>query len=151
MVPVPEEHLAEVLAYLRWGFSGMPSEGWDLDAIAQLLRDARRAGRRLLLHTADAAERGVILTIADAATAAGCSEREVLGMLIELNEAVRSAGGPLIVLATAMLHDTTETGPNVWSINMPRDVALFMLNAAGRGVAVPPQDDRRDTSPLANS
>jgi hypothetical protein len=131
MVPVPEEHLAEVKQYLQWNTASVPMGSWDTDAAAHFVTSLDELAARVLMHAAAAADEVVVLTIPDAAAAAGCTEREILGLVVELNAAARAASGPPFILATALVHGTTETGPQGWTLNMPGDVArLFRADAA---------------------
>lgn len=136
MVPVPEEHAAAVAQFLQWNVVKMPSLGqWDQVTIAAFLADLDERSRMLLLVAAQASVDVSVLTVPDAAEAVGCSQHEALGIMMELNDAVRVAGGPPFVLATAELESAGETGPRGWSLNMIGDVAQPFLDAARGGVA----------------
>jgi hypothetical protein len=137
MVPVPEEHVAEVAQYLQWSTAKLPSDVWDPDAISSFLQGLDQQARLLLLRAAECAEEVTVLTIPDAAEAAGCSEREILGLMMELNARIGAAGGPPFALATAVIDGTTEIGPRAWTLNMPGAVAELFLDAAVRAKVSP--------------
>ncbi len=130
MVPVPEEYVAEVAQYLQWNTGEVPPDLWELDSVIRFLDGLDEQARTLLLHAAKCADDIVVLPVTEAAKVLGRSERETLGTLIELNDAARVAGGPLFVLATAVLHETTETGPKAWSVNMPGPLARLLVEAS---------------------
>jgi hypothetical protein len=132
MVPVPEEHLAEVNQFLKWGLVTLPTiEGWDQDAIARFLGELEEPSRSFLLLVAKASAEFTVLTIQDAGEASGRSVHEVLGMVVTLNEAIRAAGGPPIALAIDAQVDSPELGPSGWSLNMVAEVAAAFLDAVG--------------------
>ena len=73
----------------------------------------------------------VPLTVGTAAQTIGCTEREVLGLVVELNSAMRSVGGPGLTLATETPSDVpgAEWNPDIWLLVMSHDVARFLLAA----------------------
>ncbi len=145
-VPIPEEHVAGVLQFvqtLRYAhFSAQtlsPGE-WDQTAMARLLRDLDGRARTLLLRAADvaaAAEKAragddvEVLTIRNAARELGCTEREVLGLIVELNDVVRRDAGPPFALVTGDVDGSPGMGAFSWPITMAGDTARFLLAAAG--------------------
>jgi hypothetical protein len=130
MVPVPEQHVEEVMTFLTWYRRPAQSSGWDIEGVSSLISRLDETGRRFLLHTAQAASDVVVTTVRETATAVGTSEREVLGMVSELNDLIRAAGGPPLTIATALIRGRPDTGPGGWSVNMPGEIARFMLVAA---------------------
>jgi hypothetical protein len=130
-VPVPEELVESVDHFLRWGVIARP-DVWDTDATSAFLADLESLARDFILLVAEAERDGRILKIRDAAQTMGCSNREVLGMIIEVNEAVRAANGPPFFMAP----ESREPGDEMasWSVNLPHDIANVVLEAAGRPI-----------------
>ncbi len=142
MVPVPEEFVAEVTQYLQWNTGSIPPDLWDEEGIVRFVDGLDEQARTLLLHAATCASEIVVLPVHDAAVVAGCTDREVVGLVVELNEAVRAVGGPPFVIATALLHEATPTGPDSWSVNMPSPIAELVLDAVGHSHDPRDQYDR---------
>lgn len=133
MVPVPEEFVAQVTQYLHWNTGSLPPDAWPPDAIARLLGDLDEAARRVLLYVAKSAEEVVVVSVHDAAETAGCSDRELLGLIVELNDAVRLSCGLPFAMATSVREGASGTGPQTWAVNMPGDIAKLLLDAAKTG------------------
>jgi hypothetical protein len=134
MVPVPPELVAQVEHYLAWN-TGRAESTWDHDAAARFLDALDPRGRSLLVQAADASFDARILTCAEVAAALDCSELEVLGRAIELNESCRRAGGP-VFLVTANVPDDVDGVAQPRRLDMPIDVARRVLDASGRGIPV---------------
>lgn len=132
MVPVPQEHAAAVAQFLQWGIVKFPPGPWDRETTERFLAGLDDRPRAVLLAVAQAAVDGDVIPIGRAAEAGGCSEHEVLGVMMELNDAVSAAGGPTFFLATAVIEGSTETGLPSWSLNMLSDIARPFVEAAGR-------------------
>lgn len=121
MVPVPEELAPKVLQYISWrghpllanqlteeaddaSTPGGPStaEGDDHgDPVARVFARLDRQSRTLLAVTATASITGQRLTVAETAQRAGLSEREVIGVITEVNNLVAGAGGPPVTVLVA--------------------------------------------------
>ena len=131
MVPVPEEHAAKVMKYLRWGGSRSPSEDWDQTSMQQFLRDVDANALTLIVCVAEAMLDAGPLAVGEVARTIGCSDREVLGFMIELNSAINAAGGPPFTLAIEKPREVpqAEQSPDTWLLTMPHDVARFLLAA----------------------
>jgi hypothetical protein len=132
MVPVPEELVHGVAQYLQWKAWTATTGVWDESAVTRLLGDLDEPARALLVHAAESAQETLVLTVRDAAQAAGCSEREVLGITVELNETVRLLGGPPFVLAPSLLDAQSETRPRAWKLDLGDDMARLVRAAAER-------------------
>jgi hypothetical protein len=131
MVPVPEEFVAEVTQYLQWNTGTPPPDFWPDDAIARFVEGLDESARAVLLHAARGSDGVVVMPVTDVAEATGCTPREVVGLVVELNEAARNAGGPPFIMATTLLHGEAAGGPEAWSVNMPGAVAKLVLDATG--------------------
>lgn len=103
MVPVPEEHVEEVMrAILRFQAQAR-TEPWDEASVKDLFADSDEAAKAVLSVVA----RGVIssgkIADQDVASAIEISGREVLGIVRELNELSVDLARP------AIIHSRTET------------------------------------------
>jgi len=137
MVPVPEELVPEVKQFLRWNVVGPMMGTLDIDGTARFLESLDDEARRFLLVVAEAATDTRVLTVGDAAVETGCSEREALGLMAELNTAVQFFGTlPLGLVSRDRPEDAG--GPDEeprYTFNMRADIAELVLRASGRGVA----------------
>ena len=136
-VPVPEELVAEVTQFMQWNLTKMDVSSFDAADAARLLDELDEPGRRLVVRAAECSVETIVLTVPDAAELTGLSEREVIGFVIEFNDAVRRAGSIWVALATGMAHETTEQGPKAWTLSMPSELGELLLMAARRGVVAP--------------
>lgn len=124
MVPVPEELAPKVLQFISWrdqplledlrkalgdaeqAPNGAPARDADVDGddpVSQVYIRLDDQSRSLLAVAATAALGGEDLTVTEAAQRAGLSERELIGIVTEVNNLVAGAGGSLVtVLVTAM-------------------------------------------------
>jgi hypothetical protein len=131
MVPVPEELVADVEKFLVMNAVRPGAKVLDPEAVEQLWTTLSAAARELLLRAAEAAREHLLFTVQDAAVAVRCSEHELLGRVVELNNLVKAAGGPRLTLVP-MLDDISESDSRVWPLTMARDVADLFLQIAGR-------------------
>ena len=101
MVPVPEEHVQDVMQFVVRLASQASVEPWTQDAVAQVFEEIDEPARALLSSVANGVINGKPLTEADASAIIGMNWREVAGMVRELNEvatvpvAPRAGGSPL--------------------------------------------------------
>ena len=84
----------------------MPS--WGQEAIERLYDEADEQVRALLLAVAVAEQQGKELTVAELANTLDCSDREVVGVTIELNYQYRIDGAPpfLLMLKSVLPADS---------------------------------------------
>jgi hypothetical protein len=137
MVPVPDDMVAEVRQFLRWGLAGPLLGDLDDDAAARFFASLDDEARRFLLVVADAALDSRVLPVAAAAAATGCSEREALGLMAELNTEVQHFGKLPLGLVSRELGEASEGSEDEppYLFTMRADVAAIVVNASGRGVA----------------
>jgi hypothetical protein len=153
MLPVPEEIAGEVLAYLRWkgdapaqapaerprpqrSVSHARARAARSEAhgtIARLLADgADRAGTTILALVATATLSGREVTVEQAAELLGVSEREIVGLVYEMNQLMSPAIGTFTML---IKPPEGERAPQMeWNrqaIVMTAAVAQAMLDAVG--------------------
>ena len=124
MVPVPEDLVSEVEQFMRQAAAEKQTVELDTETAARLMRDCDPRARGVLLAAAAAAVEGNRFTVTEAAAAAGCSEPEVLGLLVILNKSVVVATGTLAVVP--MLNASSDAIPLV----VARNVAHRFLAAA---------------------
>ena len=133
MIPVPEEHVSKVQAYLKWGAARVVPDDWDRETPAHRLDQLDPLAREFLVAAAEDAYELDFVSVPDAASRHGVSEREILGLTIELNHMLGVTGGPLFSVMPVPDPGQPDEGPRSWSVNMAGDVARFILIAAGRG------------------
>src|SRR4051794_1628398 len=137
MVPVPDELVPEVKQFLRWNVAGPLLGELDDAAAARFFATLDDAARRFLLVGADAALEARGLPGAAAAPPPGCSERETLGLMAELNTSVQYFGTLPLGLVSRDQGEVAEghEGEPPYTYTMRADVAAIVLNASGHGVA----------------
>ena len=128
MVPVPEELVGQVTRYLNLNL-----RGWfavEPQALEQFVSELEDRELRFVTLVAEALESTEGMTVAAASAAIGCSEREVLGLVVQLNGAIQRAGGPALTFAPVREETTDGT---VWHLTLIGDAAALFLRATGRG------------------
>ena len=123
MVPVPEDLAPKVLQYISWrghpmlaaqrsgpgGDATAPAApADDGDPVATVFASLDGQGRILLAVTAAAAVRGEKLTVVETAERTGLSEREVIGVITEVNNLVAGAGGASVTVLVAGAEGAEE-------------------------------------------
>ena len=131
MVPVPEEHVQEVMEFVVRTITRSSLEDWDAEAFDTLWRNIDEAGRSLLSVVA----RGVLTSkeVTDQAAAdfVQLSTRETAGVMRELNEAASTANRVQVVVTGIV----TEALPNgrlreKRVLTMPTDLAELVRTAS---------------------
>jgi len=130
MVPVPEEHVQDVMQFILREVAKASIEPWDGEAISQLFHEVDEASRSLLAYTARASMSGTDITQLQAADVMQLRTREVAGIVRELNEQAAKANRPSLVTARTV----TETLPNGRTkekhvLSMSDDVAPLVRDA----------------------
>jgi hypothetical protein len=136
-VPVPDDLVPEVKQFLRWNVPGPLLGSLDDDGAARFFASLDDEARRFLLVVADAALESRVLPVGAAAAAAGCSEREALGLMAELNTSVQYFGALPLGLVSRDEGERPEgsEGEPPYTFTMRADVAATVLHASGHGVA----------------
>src|SRR3954451_3648282 len=100
MVPVPEEHVLDVMGYVMRLAARTPSEepqAWDQPGVDRLLAEANEPTRSLLSFFADRSRAGVPTRPKDVAEALQLDLNDVAGIVGPLNRQLRRANRtPLI-------------------------------------------------------
>jgi len=107
-VPVPEEHVVQVMSLVIRLINRASIEEWNEAAMAEFFRDADEPSRSLLSIVARGVLTGKELTDQQAADFIQLSGRETLGILRELNDAAKDANRPTPLIVVPV----TEELPN---------------------------------------
>jgi len=91
MVPVPEELVGQVKAFLDWGLNE-PKVAENPEAVRTVLNAADDQLRRLVLHIASVTDEDGTPTITEAGAATDMTPREVMGSLGDLHQRLAAAG-----------------------------------------------------------
>lgn len=97
MVPVPEEHVQDVMQFVVRLASQASVEPWTQEAVAQVFEEIDEPARALLSAVAKGVINGKPLNEGDASAIIGMNWREVAGMVRELNEMAASRSHPALV------------------------------------------------------
>jgi hypothetical protein len=130
MVPVPEEHVVEVMQHVTKLIQKASREPWDRDAIDELFLEADEGVRSLLSVVASATLKGQDITASEAARALELQLRDLGPIQAPITEAATDANRvPLIEMVSS-----ERTGPagrvrQVRNMSMDREVAE-MIRAA---------------------
>jgi hypothetical protein len=108
MVPVPEEHVQDVMQFILREVAKASLESWDDESIAGLFHEVDEASRSLLAYTARASLSGTDITESQVADMMQLRPRELAGIVRELSERATKANRPTLVVTRAI----TETRPN---------------------------------------
>jgi hypothetical protein len=108
MVPVPEEHVQDVMQFILREIAKASLESWDSESVSELFHKVDEASRSLLAYTARASISGTDITEAQAADMMQLRQREVAGIVRDLNERAAKASHPALVGTRTV----TETLPN---------------------------------------
>ena len=130
MVPVPEEHVQDVMQFILREVAKASLQPWDDESVSELFHDVDEASRSLLAYTARASMSGTDITEAQAADMMQLRQREVAGMVRELNERATKANRPTLVV-TRLVNETLPNGRTtekrvIW---MSDDVAPLVRDA----------------------
>jgi hypothetical protein len=109
MVPVPEEHVQEVMEYVIRTATRAQLQDWDLESAQKLFLDVDEACRSLLSIAARAAAAGKQLRDQEAADFIQLNVREMVGIIREVNEAANAANRPPL-LSTSTINEELPNG-----------------------------------------
>jgi|SRR5262245_1572349 len=108
MVPVPEEHVQDVMQFVLREVARAALEPWDEESISTLFHEVEEEGRSLLAYVARAIAGGKEITEAEAANLLQLRPREIAGLVRDVNERAAKASRPNLLLNRVV----TETLPN---------------------------------------
>jgi hypothetical protein len=130
MVPVPQEIEERVQEYINYRVASNSAAGWTEDSVVDIYGQLDQESRVVVRTVAQGAVDEEPVTVARAAEAAGTTNREALGIVLELVQRFRGLGGPAFPL---LLLDPPQGGGDEQRIVvMPRDGARVTLAAAAR-------------------
>jgi len=109
MVPVPEEHVQDVMQFILREMAKASLESWDDESVSELFHEVDEASRSLLAYVARASMGGTDITEGQAADTMQLRQREVIGIVRELNERAAKANRPTLV-ATRIVNETLPNG-----------------------------------------
>jgi hypothetical protein len=90
MVPVPEEHVEQVMQFVLRAIARASIKEWDAGAVEELWGEVDEATRSLLAFVARATLEGAQLADAEVAGRIQMSTRETIGILNDLNVTTRA-------------------------------------------------------------
>jgi hypothetical protein len=130
MVPVPEEHVQDVMQFVLREVAKASLAPWDEESVSELFREVDEESRSMLAYAARATISGKELTEVEVADLMQLRQREMAGIMRELNERASKANRPALVSARTV----TETLPNGRTIEkrvlwMSEELAPLVHNA----------------------
>lgn len=108
MMPVPEEHVEEVMQFVLRAMAKASIVAWDSESISKVFDDVDEASRSLLSFVARAALEGDDLGESDAARKIQLTVRETAGIMTELNARTKELNRPNLIGRATL----TERLPN---------------------------------------
>ena len=115
MVPVPEEHVEEVMNYMLRAMSHASLEPWDEKSIQSLFDELDEFGRSLLAFVGRASAKEKDLAEVDAAKLLQLSSRETIAVVREINDLAREFGRPSLIVRRSF----AEVQPNGRTVDIP--------------------------------
>jgi hypothetical protein len=109
MVPVPEEHVQDVMEYVIRTATRAQLADWDLESAQDIFLQVDEACRSLLSISARAAAAGKQLRDQEAADFIQLNVREMVGIIREVNEAANAANRPPL-LSTTTINEELPNG-----------------------------------------
>lgn len=139
MVPVPEEHVEEAMAAVLRIINRGRQVDWDSESTNQLFHEVDEAARSLLATVARAIIAGKPLSQRDVSDRIEITEREIAGLVRELNDQAADSSRPPMIMYQAV----TQTLPNGRTreasvLTMPGDLAEFVREAERHELAAAP-------------
>ena len=102
MVPVPEEHVEDVMQFILRTIAHASLDTWDRESVAKLFADVDEAARSLLAFVARSVVDGRELSDADAARMMQLNVREIMGIRNELNALAQNTNRPHLITARSV-------------------------------------------------
>jgi hypothetical protein len=130
MVPVPEEHVQEVMQFVLRAVARASIEPWDVETMTEFFTMVDEPSRMLLSVVSDAVRKGRNLTDREVADLVELNPREVGGMVRELNEIAQESNRSALVF----FKQVPEVLPNGRTrekrvVGMNDDVAVLVHEA----------------------
>lgn len=139
MVPVPEEHVEEAMQAVLNIIRRAQLTDWDAESVADFFGEVDEAGKALLSLAARAHLANKQLAQSTAADTLQVAQREVGGIMRDLNEKARERSHPPLLIA----QEATKTLPNgrtrtFGAITMSSDLAPLVQAAERTDLASGP-------------
>lgn len=128
MVPVPAEIAEDVRRFLAWTTSAAERPALDPPTVARALATLDPPCRQMLTLVAQATVSGNGATITRIAGALGCSPREVMGTMLDLNHLMR-IGGAAVALIPQRVPGVPDEELDERIITMAEDAARVVVAA----------------------
>ena len=130
MVPVPEEHVEEVMQFMLRSMARASQEPWDQENVTRTFSEADEISKTLLSHIARATVAGKEVFEGDAAAAVQLSQRETTAVVRELNELSREENRPPLIFRRSAV-EVLPNGRTVdkFAIVVEEDVATLIIEA----------------------
>jgi hypothetical protein len=130
MMPVPEEHVEAVMAFILRTIERASIEDWDAEGISEAFLAVDEAARSLLAFVSKATLEGNELADADAARRIQLTVRETAGIISELQALARASNRPPLIVTRTV----TDRLPNGRTkdrrvLQMDLEVAEFVRQA----------------------
>jgi len=97
MLPVPEEHVNEVMQFVLTAVQKASVEPWNTDSIHEVYHQVDEVSRSLLAFVARASVEGIDISIDDAAKKIQMTGRETAGIHNELTTVSRNSNHPNLI------------------------------------------------------
>jgi hypothetical protein len=130
MVPVPQDLEERVQQYLAQRLASGSPAGWSDESLVALYEQLDEASRVVLEMTARGVGDDEPVTVGRIARAVRATTREILGIVVELAQSLRSLGGPAIPVLVLDPPQGGQDGDR--PVTMPSDGARVVLSIADR-------------------
>ncbi len=139
MVPVPEEHVEEVMQFMLRSMARASQEEWDQENVTRVFGAVDELSKTLLSHIARATVAGKEVFEAGAATAVQLSPRETTAIVRELNEVSREENRPSLIFR----RPAVEVLPNGRTVDkhaivVEEEIAPLIIEAEKADLAANP-------------
>lgn len=144
MVPVPEEHVVDVMQHVARLVARASVVPWDDEAIAAVFDEVDEPTRAVLSLAARATSAHKDLTDEDAATAVELNVREIKAIVRDLQEvSVREKREPILALreSTVVLRNGRSVQKRLFTMTDAVARAIRAHERASLGDLVPPDDE----------
>lgn len=144
MVPVPEEHVVDVMQHVARLVARASVVPWDDEAIAAVFDEVDEASRSVLSLAARSTSAGKDLTDDEAATAVELNVREIKAIVRDLQEvSVREKREPITALreATVVLRNGRSVQKRLFTMTEGVAKAIRAHERASLGDVVPEDPD----------
>jgi hypothetical protein len=140
MMPVPEEHVEEVMQFILRALAKAAIQPWDQESVTRVFGEVDEATRSLLAFVARAAVDGGELDAAEAARKLQLTIRETIGIMTEMNGVTRDADRPVLI-STRIVAERLPNGrfADKRMLQMDPDVAALVREAEKAELADLPQ------------